>query len=85
MAAKTAFAWLAQSDPDKALASAVRAYEGDGQNTTGERGESLALARQFPDFAALCADETFEGWCETLYRPLFAAPWQTLGNPENAA
>ncbi|MFT8232629.1 exodeoxyribonuclease V subunit gamma [Pseudomonas guariconensis] len=85
VAAKTAFAWLAQSDPDKALASAVRAYEGDGQNTTGERGESLALARQFPDFAALCADETFEGWCETLYRPLFAAPWQTLGNPENAA
>lgn len=85
VAAKTAFAWLAQSDPDKALAAATRAYEGDGQNTTGERGESLALARQFPDFAALCADETFEGWCETLYRPLFAAPWQTLGNPESAA
>ncbi|WP_337159527.1 exodeoxyribonuclease V subunit gamma [Pseudomonas putida] len=85
VAAKTAFAWLAQSDPEKALAAAGRAYEGDGQNTTGECGESLALARQFPDFAALCADETFEGWCETLYRPLFAAPWQTLGSPENAA
>lgn len=85
VAAKTAFAWLEQSDPAKALAAAERAYEGDGQNTFGERSESLALARQFRDFAALCADETFEGWCETLYRPLFAAPWQTLGAPETAA
>lgn len=85
VAAKTAFAWLAQGDPDKALAAAARAYEGDGQNNFGERSESLALARQFRDFAALCAEETFEGWCETLYRPLFTAPWQTLGNPESAA
>ncbi|MFV3403849.1 exodeoxyribonuclease V subunit gamma [Pseudomonas sp. NY15463] len=84
VAAKTAFAWLAQSDPDKALAAAQRAYEGDGQNSFGERAESLALARQYRDFAALTLDETFEGWCETLYRPLFAAPWQTLGNPESA-
>ena len=84
VAAKTAFAWLEQSAPDKALVAAARAYEGDGQNSFGERSESLALARQFRDFAALCADETFEGWCETLYRPLFAAPWQTLGAPENA-
>lgn len=83
VATKTAFAWLAQEDPDKALAGATRAYEGDGQNSFGERSESLALARQFRDFAALALDETFEGWCETLYRPLFAAPWQTLGNPES--
>ncbi|MFK3682977.1 exodeoxyribonuclease V subunit gamma [Pseudomonas sp. NPDC088890] len=85
VAAKTAFAWLAQDDADKALAAAARAYEGDGQNSFGERSESLALARQFRDFAALTADETFEGWCEALYRPLFAAPWQTWGNPESAA
>lgn len=85
VAAKTAFAWLAQSDPDKAQLAATRAYEGDGQNSFGERSESLALARQFRDFAALSADETFEGWCETLYRPLFAAPWTHQGNSENAA
>ncbi|MFJ4434487.1 exodeoxyribonuclease V subunit gamma [Pseudomonas sp. NPDC089395] len=85
VAAKTAFAWLAQDDPDKALAAAMRAYEGDGRNSFGERSESLALARQFRDFSALSADETFEGWCETLYRPLFSAAWQTLGNPESGA
>jgi len=85
VAAKTAFAWLAQDDADKALAAAARAYEGDERNSFGERSESIALARQFRDFAALTADETFEGWCETLYRPLFNAPWQALGNPESGA
>ncbi|WP_145188703.1 exodeoxyribonuclease V subunit gamma [Pseudomonas sp. URMO17WK12:I11] len=85
VAAKTAFAWLAQPDPDKALAAAARAYEGDGRHSFGERSESLALARQFRDFTALTADETFEGWCETLYRPLFSAAWQALGNPESRA
>jgi exodeoxyribonuclease V gamma subunit len=85
VAAKTAFAWLAHDDPDKALAAAMRAYEGDGRNNFGERSENLALARQFRDFSALSADETFEGWCETLYRPLFSAAWQTLGNPESGA
>ncbi|CAG8868142.1 RecBCD enzyme subunit RecC [Pseudomonas fluorescens] len=85
VAAKTAFAWLSQSNPDKALGAAERAYEGDGQNSFGERSESVALARQFRDFDALSADETFEGWCEALYRPLCEAPWQTLGNQENAA
>ena len=85
VAAKTAFAWLAQDDPDKALAAAARACEGDGRTSFGERSESPALARQFRDFAALSADETFEGWCETLYRPLFSAAWQTLGNPESGA
>ena len=85
VAPKTAFAWLAQDDPDKAMAAAARAYEGDERTSAGERGESVALARQFRDFAALTADETFEGWCEALYRPLFDAPWQTLGNPEKSA
>ena len=85
VAAKTAFAWLAQDDADKAMAAAARAYEGDERTSFGERSESIALARQFRDFAALTADETFEGWCETLYRPLFTAPWQTLGNPEKGA
>jgi exodeoxyribonuclease V gamma subunit len=85
VAAKTAFAWLAQEDPDKARAAAIRAYEGDGRTSFGERSESVALARQFRDFAALSADETFEGWCETLYRPLFSAAWQAQGNPESEA
>lgn len=67
------------------LAEAGKAYEGDGRTSFGERSESLALARQFRDFSALSADETFEGWCETLYRPLFSAAWQTLGNPESGA
>ncbi|WP_282877013.1 hypothetical protein [Pseudomonas peli] len=84
VAAKTAFAWLAQDDPDKALAAA-RAYEGDGAPAFGERSESPP----WPDSSATLphshADETFEGWCETLYRPLFTAPWQTLGNPEKGA
>ncbi|MNM67282.1 RecBCD enzyme subunit RecC [compost metagenome] len=84
VATKTAFAWLAQSDPAKALAAAAKAYEGDGQNSFGERSESTALARQFSDFAALTASEEFEGWCEALYRPMFDAPWQTLGNEEDA-
>lgn len=85
VAAKTAFAWLAQDDPDKAMAAAIRAYEGDGRTSFGERSESVALARQFRDFAALSADETFEGWCEALYRPLFSADWQAQGNPESQA
>ncbi|MGE8046568.1 exodeoxyribonuclease V subunit gamma [Pseudomonas monteilii] len=84
VAAKTAFAWLAQDDPDMAWAAAAKAYEGDGQNSAGERAEHLALSRQFPDFAALAEDETFTGWCETLYRPLYAADWQTFGKDDMA-
>ncbi|BAP41779.1 exodeoxyribonuclease V, gamma subunit [Pseudomonas sp. StFLB209] len=77
VAAKTAFAWLAQAGDDlKAEAAARKAYEGDGQNTNGERAESTALLRQYPDFAALQDSELFSGWCESLYKPLFDAPWQ---------
>ncbi|WP_260959704.1 exodeoxyribonuclease V subunit gamma [Pseudomonas citri] len=77
VAVKTAFAWLGQSEPDKAEAAARKTYEGDGQNSEGERRESPALARQFADFDALMADETFPDWCDALYRPLLEAPWRS--------
>jgi exodeoxyribonuclease V gamma subunit len=70
IAVKTAFAWLGQTEPVKAEAAARKAYEGDGVNTDGERRESVALARQFADYDALTADETFVDWCSALYRPL---------------
>jgi len=82
VAVKTAFAWLGQSDPVKAEAAACKAYEGDGQTTDGERRESPALARQFPDYSALVADETFSDWCNALYRPLLEAPWRSLASEE---
>jgi exodeoxyribonuclease V gamma subunit len=85
VAVKTAFAWLGQSDPAKAQAAASKAYEGDGITFDGERRESVALARQFPDFGAMFADETFSGWCDTLYRPLFEAPWQSVDAQEAQA
>ena len=82
VAVKTAFAWLGQTDPAKAQAAASKAYEGDGITTDGERRETPALTRQFPDYAALVASEEFEGWCETLYRPLINAPWRSLSSTE---
>ncbi|MDD0976053.1 exodeoxyribonuclease V subunit gamma [Pseudomonas fontis] len=82
VAVKTAFAWLAQPDPEKALAAAAKAYDGDGQNSAGERAESTALARQFSDFAALTASEEFEGWCEALYKPMHEAGWKNLDSEE---
>ncbi|MDR0190432.1 exodeoxyribonuclease V subunit gamma [Pseudomonas yamanorum] len=85
IAVKTAFAWLGQTDPAKAQAAASKAYEGDGQTIDGERRESPALTRQFPDYAALIASEEFEGWCETLYRPLINAPWRSLTSAEASA
>jgi exodeoxyribonuclease V gamma subunit len=85
VAVKTAFAWLGQNDENKADAAARKAYEGDGQTTDGERRESTALARQYPDFNALIRDEEFVGWCAALYKPLFDAPWQTFGSDEASA
>ncbi|KTC50243.1 hypothetical protein AO262_33545 [Pseudomonas fluorescens ABAC62] len=85
VAVKTAFAWLSQTDPVKAHAAASKAYEGDGLTTDGERRETPALTRQFPDYAALVASEEFEGWCETLYRPLLNAPWRSLTDAEAGA
>jgi exodeoxyribonuclease V gamma subunit len=83
IAVKTAFAWLGQTDPVKAQAAARKAYEGDGQTTDGERRESPALARQFADYDALAADETFPDWCDALYRPLLEAPWRSLSSEES--
>ncbi|UQS16017.1 exodeoxyribonuclease V subunit gamma [Pseudomonas sp. HS6] len=80
VAVKTAFAWLGQNDPLKAVAAARKAYEGDGQSSEGERRESPALARQFPNFDALLAEETFPDWCNALYRPVLEAPWQSLAS-----
>jgi exodeoxyribonuclease V gamma subunit len=82
IAVKTAFAWLGQSDPDKAESAARKAYEGDGLTSEGERRESPALARQYADFDALAADETFPDWCDALYRPLLEAPWRSLTGEE---
>lgn len=83
VAVKTAFAWLGQGDPEKAMAAARKAYEGDGINTNGERRESTALSRQFPDFDSIVQTEEFEGWVETLYRPLFEAAWRSVDDQED--
>ena len=69
-----------ETDPLKAEAAARKAYEGDGQTSEGERRESPALSRQYADFDALLEDETFSGWCDALYRPLFEAPWRSLSS-----
>jgi exodeoxyribonuclease V gamma subunit len=82
IAVKTAFAWLAQTDPAKADAAARKTYQGDGQTTDGERRESPALARQFADYNALIADETFPDWCNALYRPLLEASWRSSTSEE---
>ncbi|NUT78245.1 exodeoxyribonuclease V subunit gamma [Pseudomonas sp. C1C7] len=82
IAVKTAFAWLGQTDPVKAEAAARKAYEGDGLTTDGERRESVALARQFADYDALVADETFADWCEALYKPMLEAPWHSMASEE---
>ncbi|UVL41159.1 exodeoxyribonuclease V subunit gamma [Pseudomonas sp. B21-040] len=82
IAVKTAFAWLGQTDPLKADAAARKAYEGDGQSTDGERRETPALTRQFADFDALIADETFPDWCNALYKPMLEAPWRSLTSEE---
>lgn len=84
VAVKTAFAWLAQS-ADKAEAAARKAYEGDGQTTDGERRESTALSRQYPDFNALIDSEEFAGWCEALYKPIYEAAWQSLSGEDARA
>jgi exodeoxyribonuclease V gamma subunit len=82
IAVKTAFAWLAQTDPVKADAAGRKAYEGDGITSDGERRESPALARQFADYDALIADETFPDWCNALYKPMLEAPWRSLSSEE---
>ena len=63
-------------------AAGRKAYEGDGMTTDGERRESPALARQFADYDALIADETFPDWCNALYKPMLEAPWRSLSSEE---
>ncbi|AIS18331.1 exodeoxyribonuclease V subunit gamma [Pseudomonas rhizosphaerae] len=82
VAVKTAVAWLSQTDEEKALAAARKAYEGDGVTSNGERREAVALMRQFADFDALMDSEEFEGWAQTLYQPMLEAPWRSLDERE---
>lgn len=76
VALKTAMAFLKdQADTEKKGKphnSAQTAYEG-GFNTTGEVQQSAALARQYPSYADLLADETFADWTDLLYGALFNA------------
>ena len=83
--ALASISWLPLSGKAKAQAAASKAYEGDGLTTDGERRETPALTRQFPDYATLIASEEFEGWAETLYRPLLNAPWRSLSSEEASA
>lgn len=74
LAPKTAFAWLAHAAvPEQAIAKARLAYEGDGWKTPGERDTRPELARAYPDFAALFADDTSIAWARRLYAPLWTA------------
>ncbi|WP_459207714.1 exodeoxyribonuclease V subunit gamma [Pseudomonas sp. MLB6B] len=80
IAPRTAFAFLAGKGREAGLKAAQVTYEGSefSQGDAGERTRDMALARQYPDFAALTADESFEGWVQALYQPLFEAPWADL-------
>ena len=69
VACKTAFAWLEGGEY-----TAATAYDG-GYSRTGEAAQSPALARVYPDYAALTRDGTFETWAQALYGPLL----DTLG------
>ncbi|WP_225775373.1 exodeoxyribonuclease V subunit gamma [Pseudomonas sp. Marseille-Q5115] len=84
VAARTAFAFLDAKDRDAGIKAAQLAYDGSDFGAAGERTRDMALARQYPDFNALTQDETFEGWVETLYQPLHAAPWADLSAQENS-
>lgn len=86
VAPRTAFAFLAGKDREAAFKAAQVAYEGSEfpGGGAGERARDMALARQYPDFAALTADESFEGWVQALYQPLFSAPWTDLQAQEKA-
>ena len=68
VALQTAMAFLKNQSNDKAKA----VYEG-GYQISGEVQKSAALARQFPTYADLTADETFSHWAEVLYGSLFNA------------
>lgn len=73
VALRSALAWLgaggSEEAGDKARKKAQDAYE-DGFNTTGEVSRSASLARQYPDFASLTADEDFWALACELYAGL---------------
>lgn len=68
VALKTAMDFLKNQSDGKAKS----VYEG-GFQSAGEVQQSAALARQFPSYADLIADETFGEWAELLYGSLFNA------------
>ena len=72
VAPKTALAWLDAEDEDKALAQARQCYDGNDY-ARGERQDSAALLRTYPDFASLTASGEFEAFASLLYQPLIRA------------
>ncbi|MFN3580847.1 MAG: exodeoxyribonuclease V subunit gamma [Pseudomonas sp.] len=72
VAPKTALAWLDAEDEDKALAQARQCYDGNDY-LRGERLDSAALLRTYPDFASLSASGEFEAFASLLYQPLIRA------------
>tara|TARA_R110000822_G_scaffold78578_7_gene188179 strand:- start:13865 stop:17374 length:3510 start_codon:yes stop_codon:yes gene_type:complete len=80
VAPKTALAWLAAEDEDKALVQARQCYDGN-DFSRGERQDSAALLRSFADFASLSASGEFEAFASLLYQPLVRAQaeqWLTV-------
>ncbi|WP_339649679.1 exodeoxyribonuclease V subunit gamma [Halopseudomonas pelagia] len=72
VAPKTALAWLSAEDEDKASAQARQCFDGN-DFSRGERLDSAALLRSFPDFASLSASGEFETFASLLYQPLVRA------------
>ena len=68
VAFKTAMDYLKNQSTSKAKA----VYEGSFQ-AAGEVQQSAALARQYPSFTELLADETFAEWASMLYGSLLEA------------
>lgn len=68
VALKTAMDFLKNQQDAKAK----EVYEGSFKST-GEVQQSAALARQYPTYADLVADETFPEWAQLLYGSLFEA------------
>ncbi|WDP89108.1 MAG: exodeoxyribonuclease V subunit gamma [Desulfobacter sp.] len=75
--AKTGLAYAARLDADgeKARMAALKAYEGDGFNFSGELGYDPCLRRVYPGFEELWAafDNEFTRLCRVLYAPLARA------------
>ena len=74
VALQTAMVWLDKGDEHKARVQ----YEGDDFFALGECQQHAALARQYPNFAALTACGEFATWSERLYQPLLSHPPQVL-------